>query len=465
MSESNITKDVIDGYGTIIRVPSGVEDQEDQIIWVPEKEITQSYVPGRDWEAAGNQVISERDYQNQMWHAFDDMGYSPTAMGVRKAEADLDAARRARRSIPTDDSARYMPRSSTPSADPLPSLPGRFAPEAGVGSIIGGIGSIIRDLFGAGTSSGGEAINTLQADRNRDIETANARVTRAQNALTNALDLYAQRPRTPYVSTERPTWSSNPSLAEAANQSIDTTQLSDADWLEYGSANLDLLAEGLDTPEELKQHWETTGKNEEGRNFTNPDWDYQRYLINNPDLLGAGLKTNQQALQHYANHGWNEGEGGRDYRTDNFNEDLYASNYADLDEHNIDTEDKLSQHYIDHGFGEGRVDIPLETLQNYGISNPDVHNAWTADINPDIVNYYANHYNQHGRFEGRTSDSSFNPQNYLINNPDVLATMGSNPAAARDHYITHGQAEGRDYTTDNFDETTYANRYGDLQEA
>ena len=59
--------------------------------------------------------------------------------------------------------------------------------------------------------------------------------------------------------------------------------------------------------------------------------------------------------------------------------------------------------------------------------------------------------------------STFDGLQYIASYPDLIAAFGANAAAGEQHYLSNGQAEGRQ--ADLFGETQYLRNYGDLQGA
>ena len=59
--------------------------------------------------------------------------------------------------------------------------------------------------------------------------------------------------------------------------------------------------------------------------------------------------------------------------------------------------------------------------------------------------------------------STFDGLQYIASYPDLIAAFGANAAAGEQHYLSNGQAEGRQ--ADLFGETQYLRTYGDLQGA
>lgn len=73
----------------------------------------------------------------------------------------------------------------------------------------------------------------------------------------------------------------------------------------------------------------------------------------------------------------------------------------------------------------------------YVASNPDLITAFGADMAAA-----RSHWLTFGQNEGRNIDS-FNPLDYLASNKDLIAAFGSDLGAAARHYITYGYKEGR----------------------
>ncbi|WP_180283394.1 Ig-like domain-containing protein [Azospirillum oleiclasticum] len=72
------------------------------------------------------------------------------------------------------------------------------------------------------------------------------------------------------------------------------------------------------------------------------------------------------------------------------------------------------------------------------------------------------HYLTNGRAEGRRIDL-FNPASYMAVNPDVATAFGFDPSGAAAHYIVNGRGEGR--VTGGVDMLEYTAGYADLRQA
>ena len=101
------------------------------------------------------------------------------------------------------------------------------------------------------------------------------------------------------------------------------------------------------------------------------------------------------------------------------------------------------EHHMRHGAFEGRrlTFSPYE----YAASFQDTQQFVSR---PDLA---AKHYIETGRSEGRPT--YFNAVQYAAGYPDVAATYGLDVKALAEHFVLHGQAEGRH--CDNFDWEDY----------
>ncbi|MFB2836200.1 pre-peptidase C-terminal domain-containing protein [Floridanema evergladense] len=157
----------------------------------------------------------------------------------------------------------------------------------------------------------------------------------------------------------------------------------------YASLNPDLAVAGITSPQQLENHYRTTGINE-GR-LASPFVDLRYYGRSNPDLGRAGLTTNTQLLSHLENFGANEGR--RSSVT--FSPNFYKSVNTDLAAVGFNNE-QLYKHFTEIGLSEGRV-----------------------------------------------SSEFFNAPFYLANNSDLRAAFGNNYQAALLHFLNNGIREGR----------------------
>lgn len=84
---------------------------------------------------------------------------------------------------------------------------------------------------------------------------------------------------------------------------IETERLFDSQY--YANVNLDLAANGIDTPEELTAHFTNFGL-EEGRQFS-PWVNLDFYAASNPELGVAGVDTRSELFAHLQNEGIAQG--------------------------------------------------------------------------------------------------------------------------------------------------------------
>ena len=111
-----------------------------------------------------------------------------------------------------------------------------------------------------------------------------------------------------------------------------------------------------------------------------------------------------------------------------FNPTNYLNNYADLTAAFGSNTEAATRHYITNGYAEGRTDT------SKGSSSGGLYNL------TDLEAY-----------------------NYIASNNDLISAFGTDIAAAKNHYINHGKAEGRNLTR--FSASIYLEKYSDLKAA
>ena len=83
----------------------------------------------------------------------------------------------------------------------------------------------------------------------------------------------------------------------------------------------------------------------------NVQFNWEEYLSLNPDIVACGIRTEQQAKNHYLYYGIKEK---RKYKNDDFNWEGYLSVNTDLPQAGITTEQQAKDHYLMLGRKEGR---------------------------------------------------------------------------------------------------------------
>lgn len=135
----------------------------------------------------------------------------------------------------------------------------------------------------------------------------------------------------------------------------------------YLAKNPDLVRAGLNTPEQLWNHYEEFGAQEStttSLRAPNAWFDVNYYLAANPDLNAAGL-TAADALNHYYQYGVFESrEFSPTISASQFDAETYAADNADLRtafgieedaELTQEQEDLLLQHFLSYGYAENRT--------------------------------------------------------------------------------------------------------------
>jgi hypothetical protein len=190
--------------------------------------------------------------------------------------------------------------------------------------------------------------------------------------------------------------------------------------------------------EEKRQQQPKVSEEDLKKKYKNFDW--RMYLYFNPDLVNIdGQPTNEFiAWRHFVNHGIHEKRifafDWVKYIADNSLQDV-AHNREEAFEHmnrnnNRDLYIKQSS-FIE----EENYKLQLFDWQYYVSIHPDLHN---------INNYEEalNHYIQHGQKEGRPM-CDFNWMDYLILNKDLIEGGIVNEMQAIRHWTKHGKQEGR----------------------
>ncbi len=135
----------------------------------------------------------------------------------------------------------------------------------------------------------------------------------------------------------------------------------------YAAANPDLAAVGIDTPEELRQHFDQVGLSE-GRRFS-AFIDLKFYKESYSDIAASGLTTNQQVFDHLQQFGIKENRRVSPILDLNY----YAANNPDLLQDFGNNYEQLFEHLINRGINEGRKIVSGLDLRSYLTLNPDVN--------------------------------------------------------------------------------------------
>jgi hypothetical protein len=165
----------------------------------------------------------------------------------------------------------------------------------------------------------------------------------------------------------------------------------------YASLNPDLAAAGLTTPQQLENHFRTTGINE-GR-LVSPFVNLRYYARSNTDLGRAGLTTNTQLLSHLENFGANEGRRSSVAFSPNF----YRSVNTDLVAVGFNNE-QLYQHFTEYGLSEGRVSSEFFSAPFYLATYSDLRAAFGNNYQAALL-----HFLDNGIREGRVGAPAVSP--------------------------------------------------------
>jgi len=197
----------------------------------------------------------------------------------------------------------------------------------------------------------------------------------------------------------------------------------------YRNKYPDFAAAGLTTTAQLLAHLETYGIQENRQFSPFVDWQYYRNLY--PDLAAAVLTETAQLLEHLQTYGVAENR----RFSPLVDLDFYRNSYSDLQ--NFSSE-QLFQHLQDFGLQEGRWFSPVVDLDLYLSSYPDLQQAFGNDREKLLQ-----HLEIYGISESRTFADGLSLNNYLTLNPDVSAAVGGSPEGALDHLVRYGINEKR----------------------
>ena len=137
------------------------------------------------------------------------------------------------------------------------------------------------------------------------------------------------------------------SSSGSGSSSVDSSNLTDFQALNYIASYGDLIKAFGTDPEAAKSHYANFGKSE-GR--TLDDFDEWGYLASNNDLISSIGSLAIEAVKHYISSGYSQGKS-----TNSFNAQSYLNNYADLRNAFGNDEELATKHYVEFGFNEGRV--------------------------------------------------------------------------------------------------------------
>lgn len=138
-----------------------------------------------------------------------------------------------------------------------------------------------------------------------------------------------------------------------------------------------------------------------------------------------------------------------DLEYNNFDWNNYVSHYEDLKKDNINTKEKAWKHWISHGKKEGRQYFDLSEVKKI-VSNEikEIEKSFTKPITP--------------------VDENFNWKKYISYYQDLKNDHLDTKEKAWNHWIKHGEKEGRVYFDNteykNFDWETYIQFYDDLHD-
>ena len=137
------------------------------------------------------------------------------------------------------------------------------------------------------------------------------------------------------------------SSSGSGSSSVDSSNLTDFQALNYIASYGDLIKAFGTDPEAAKSHYANFGKSE-GR--TLDDFDEWGYLASNNDLISSIGSLAIEAVKHYISSGYSQGKS-----ANSFNAQSYLNNYADLRNAFGNDLELATKHYVEFGFNEGRV--------------------------------------------------------------------------------------------------------------
>ena len=165
-------------------------------------------------------------------------------------------------------------------------------------------------------------------------------------------------------------------------------------------------------------------------------FDASFYATANPDLAAAGIITPEQLLEHFRIAGLREGRSFSPIVDINF----YRSRNGDLARAGLTTNADLLEHLQRHGIDDGRQFSPLVDIDYYLRQNPDVARATEGDREAALE-----HLQERGLAEQRQFSQLVDLNFYLAANPDLGQALAGNRQQALQHLLLHGLAEGRQF--------------------
>ena len=256
----------------------------------------------------------------------------------------------------------------------------------------------------------------------------------------------------------------------------------------YGVSDDDYEYEEFDDEElDYKEEEEIEG-------YGNPDDDYEYEELDDDDTEKEYKDKEEDKEEEKEEYEDKEEEESYNYEKNNneetettksfFDWKQYLHNYPDLIANGINTREKSLNHWKIHGKKEGRTYDKKNNTNDNNIYNENNFD-WKRYLNTNldlhkngIRNKYQawNHWLYHGQFEGRkychlnTAEyDKFDWERYIKNNTDLSPNITKKDDAWH-HWIHYGKEEGRTYFSndqneyDNFNWEEYVSNYGDLSE-
>lgn len=165
-------------------------------------------------------------------------------------------------------------------------------------------------------------------------------------------------------------------------------------------------------------------------------FDANYYLAANPDLAAAGIDSPDELYQHFRNAGLNEGRAFSPFVDINY----YRLRNPELASFRITSNRQLYDHMREYGIGEGRDFSPIIDLNFYLSKNPDLGQAFGSDRTLALQHLIASGINENRPFS-QFIDLDF----YAAANPDLQQAFGNNREQLLDHLLNVGIFEGRQY--------------------
>ena len=228
----------------------------------------------------------------------------------------------------------------------------------------------------------------------------------------------------------------------------------------YGNSDDDYEYEELDDDEDDDYEYEELDDNED-------EYEDEKY---NSEETKTKIKTETETENTKSFFDWKQ----------------YLHNYPDLTANGINNKEKSLAHWNLHGKKEGRT---YNKIKNNDINDKNIYNEnnfdWKRYLNMNVDLYKNgvrnkyqawNHWLFHGQFEGRkyfhlnaTEYDKFDWERYIKNNADLSHNITKKDDAWY-HWVHHGKEEGRSYFSndqneneyDNFNWKNYVFNYGDL---